>query len=76
VWVRVPSYRLYRNGPQQRLLPAEPLVGLDDQDAAAVAARRLAAGQGGELWDGGRLVGRFSKDGVFTPAGAAFASRR
>jgi hypothetical protein len=64
----VASYRLYRIGPNERLLPPEVLACRSDAEAAAVAARMLA-GRAGELWLGGRLVGRFSKLGVFSPAG-------
>jgi len=42
-----------------------------EDDAAAVeAARSLSNGEAMELWQCGRLVGRFSKLGVFTPGAA------
>jgi hypothetical protein len=60
------SYRLYRIGPNARLLPPEIVVGKDDGEALEAAAR-LLDGHAGELWRGGRLLGAFSKLGVFTP---------
>ena len=64
----LPVYRFYRLDPRDRLQPAEILDVADDAEAVAMAARSLIAGQGAELWHGGRLVGRFSKLGVYTPA--------
>lgn len=62
----VAQYRLYLVGVGARLQPAEVLDSADDATAVAHAQRRLTPGQAAELWAGGRLVGRFSKLGVFT----------
>jgi hypothetical protein len=51
---------------RDRLQPAEILDVADDAQAVALAARALTPGQGAELWHGGRLVGRFSRLGVYT----------
>ena len=38
----------------------------DDKDAVDKAQRQLTTGQGAELWEWGRLVGRFATDHAFT----------
>lgn len=63
------QYRLYLVGEGDRLQPAAVLSSRDDAGAVAQAEDRLRRGQAAELWAGGRLVGRFSKLGVFTAAG-------
>jgi len=63
----VTSYRLYRFGPRDRLLPPEVVLAKDDREAVDGAARLLEPGQAGEVWQGARMVGSFSKLGVFTP---------
>ena len=61
------SYRIYRVGPAGRLVLGEAFEAKDDA-AAIERARTLHDATGpAELWEGGRLVGRFSKLGVFTP---------
>jgi len=63
----VPSYRIYRVSGGGRLTLGETFHAGDDGAAVAHAQALLRPGAPGELWCGGRLVGRFSKLGVFTP---------
>jgi hypothetical protein len=65
----VAQYRFYIVGEKDRLRPAEALDCADDVEAVQAASRHLVLGNAAELWDAGRLVGRFSKLGVFTPGG-------
>jgi hypothetical protein len=61
------SYRIYRVGPAGRLVLGEAFQAEDDA-AAIERARKLHDATGAaELWEGGRLVGRFSKLGGFKP---------
>jgi hypothetical protein len=62
-------YRFYRIDPRDRLQPAEVIDADNDAEAVALATRLMTPGLGGELWHGARLVGRFSKLGVYTAAG-------
>ncbi len=62
------QYRLYIVGANDRLQLAQALDCRHDAEAVAEAAKLLPAGQSAELWDAGRLVGRFSKLGAFAPA--------
>lgn len=64
----MPQYRFYIVGPADRLEPVDTFHSPSDDEAVASAAARRADGQAAELWQGGRLVGRFSKLGVFTDA--------
>jgi hypothetical protein len=61
------AYRIYLVGAAGRLRLGDVLQA--DDDAAAIAAARAAlpAGQAAELWQGGRIVGRFSRSGAFAP---------
>lgn len=59
------SYRIYLLGHDGRVSLGEAIEGPSDRDAARLAASLAPKGQDCELWDGGRLVGRFSKAGVF-----------
>jgi hypothetical protein len=61
------SYRLYTVCPNGRLQLSRTLECADDE-AALQQARAGVDGQAAELWHGGRLVGRFSKLGIFTSA--------
>jgi hypothetical protein len=64
----VTEYRLYRVGAGERLQLAAVFHAADDAQAARLAGGRLDVGQAAELWEGGRLVGRFSKIGSFSSA--------
>ncbi|MGA0605419.1 hypothetical protein ACO2Q0_05400 [Phenylobacterium sp. VNQ135] len=61
------SYRIYRLGADGRLLLGETFEAADDAAAVARAGAQHRTGVAAELWAGGRIVGRFSKLGVFTP---------
>jgi hypothetical protein len=60
------SYRIYIIGRDGRLELGQALQAQDDAAASAVAKAAAAPGQSLELWEGGRLVGRVSEDGVFS----------
>jgi hypothetical protein len=60
------SYRIYHVGPTGRLQLAQMLSCASDAEAIARTRPATADGHARELWEGGRLVGRFSKLGVFT----------
>jgi hypothetical protein len=62
-------YRFYRIDARDRLQPAEVIDADSDGAAVAFAARLLTPALGGEQWCGARLVGRFSKLGLYTAAG-------
>jgi hypothetical protein len=61
----VKSYRIYIIEPDGRLQLGEAFAATDDKAAAARAEEVAQKGRAGELWEGGRLVGRVSPDGVF-----------
>jgi hypothetical protein len=63
----VSAYRIYYLGAAGRLQLGETLHCASDAEAIQQALEISGDGRAGELWDGGRLVGRFSKLGVFTP---------
>lgn len=63
----MPTYRIYRLEGTGRLTLGETFHAGGDAEAAEHAQPLLGQGKAGELWCGGRLVGRFSKLGVFTP---------
>lgn len=63
------SYRIYYLAAGGRLQLGENLDCADDAQAIQRALEISGDGRAGELWEGGRLVGRFSKLGVFTPSG-------
>lgn len=63
----MPSYRIYRVGGGGRLTLGEMFHAAEDDQAVTHARLLLRPGAAGELWCGGRLVGRFSKLGAFTP---------
>lgn len=60
------TYRIYRVATGGRLQLGESFEAADDAEAVRLAGD-LRGGQAVELWEGGRLVGRISKLGVFTP---------
>ena len=61
------SYRIYIIGRDGRLQLGQAFQGQDDAAATAIARAAATPGQTLELWEGGRLVGRVSEDGGFTP---------
>jgi hypothetical protein len=62
----VKSYRIYIVDPDGRLQLGQAFEAVDDR-AASLAAESLAQrGRTAELWEGGRLVGRVSTDGLYT----------
>ena len=65
----MPTYRIYHVGDDGRLRLGDRVEAAQDDLAAATASSLLFEGQAAELWDGGRLVGRFSKTGDFTRGG-------
>jgi hypothetical protein len=60
------SYRIYIVGRDQRLQLGEAFEAPEDGVAVARAEASTPRGQAAELWEGGRLVGRVSEQGVFT----------
>ena len=60
------SYRIYRVAPNGRLLLGEVFTAVNDDCAVEFARSLHGRGHESELWAGGRLLGRFSKQGVFT----------
>jgi hypothetical protein len=63
----VASYRIYRVGPGGRLERAQAFEAPNDASAVEQARWLRQPDDQAELWEGGRLVGRFSKLGRFTP---------
>ena len=59
------SHRIYIVGPDGRLQLGLAFQSPDDRTAGAEAEGAVVRGQLAELWQGGRLVGRVSKSGVF-----------
>ncbi len=64
------SYRIYIVDPDGRLQLGLAFDAADDKAAGAQAASVAQKGRMAELWEGGRLVGWVSKDGVFTAGGS------
>jgi hypothetical protein len=67
--VFVKSYRIYIVDPDGRLQLGQAFEAVDDRAAAAVAESFAQRGRTAELWEGGRMVGRVSKDGAFDAGG-------
>lgn len=65
------AYRIYLVGAAGRLRLGEALEARDDAEAIAAARALVPAGEAAELWAAGRIVGRFSRSGVFTPGSGA-----
>jgi hypothetical protein len=61
----VASYRIYRVGPGGRLQLGEAFTARSDEAAVELARSFQQTGGEAELWAGGRLLGRFSKQGDF-----------
>ncbi len=59
------SYRIYLVGRDGRLQLGAAFEAADDAQAAARAVELAEKGQAAELWAGGRMVGKVSKDGEF-----------
>ena len=59
------SYRIYRVGPGRRLQLGEAFNAINDESAVEYARALHGRGQEVELWNGGRLLGRFTKSGEF-----------
>lgn len=64
----MPTFRIFHVGVGGRLRLGQPFPAESDQDAAEQARAMLTPGQAAELWEGGRLVGRFSKTHEFSAA--------
>jgi hypothetical protein len=62
------AYRLYHVAEGGRLRLGEAFQALDDAQAIARARVLRLSGEASELWEGGRIVGRFSKSGGYAPA--------
>ena len=54
----MPAYRIYRIGPNGRLIQGERLSCQEDAQALAQFKLLVAQVEPAELWDGGRLVAR------------------
>jgi hypothetical protein len=65
--VRVKSYRIYIVDPDGRLQLGLAFEAVDDRAAGLQAESAARRGAAAELWEGGRLVGRVSTDGLYTP---------
>ncbi len=65
----VATYRIYRVAGSGRLRLGQTFEAPDDARATALARELLVAGEACELWEGGRIVGRFSKLSDFTKGG-------
>ncbi|WP_372785159.1 hypothetical protein [Phenylobacterium sp.] len=59
------SYRIYIVGADGRLRLGRAFEAPDDRTAGALAEGYAARGESAELWEGGRIAGRVSRDGVF-----------
>ncbi len=62
------QYRLYHVAEGGRLRLGDALQALDDGQAIEKARLLRLSGSGAELWQEGRIVGRFSKSGGYAPA--------
>lgn len=61
----VKSYRIYIVGSDGRLQLGQAFDATDDVAAGRRAEVVAVRGQVAELWEGGRMVGRVTTDGVF-----------
>jgi hypothetical protein len=59
----MPAYRLYRVDGAGKILSAEWLEAVDDDDALATA-RQSSDGGGYELWQQERMIARVRRDGT------------
>jgi hypothetical protein len=60
------AYRIYIVDPDGRLQLGQAFEAADDIIAGATAETHATRGKIAELWEGGRMVGRVSKRGVFS----------
>lgn len=60
------TYRIYHVGSGGRLRLGETFQGSTDEEAVAKARPFLIRGVPAELWEGGRIAGRFSSLHVFS----------
>lgn len=58
---------MYHVDVDGRLRLGDTFAAISDDEAVAIARPRLRASHGAELWDGGRMAGRFSRDHQFFP---------
>jgi hypothetical protein len=65
----VKSYRIYLVGRDGRLQLGDAFEAEHDEAAAARAIEVASPGRAAELWEGGRMLGRVSRRGVFTRGG-------
>ena len=63
------SYRIYIVDRDGRLQLGRAFEAADDVAAVVQARSTPPRGRTAELWEGGRMVGRVSKDGEFTFGG-------
>ena len=63
------SYRIYIVGKDGRLRLGDAFEAAADSDAIARAEAAAGTGETAELWEGGRMIGATSADGVFVPRG-------
>ncbi|TAJ69991.1 MAG: hypothetical protein EPO51_20950 [Phenylobacterium sp.] len=61
------SYRIYYVGPGGRLREGEALQASGDDEAVDKTRALLPPDEAAELWEGGRLVGSFSRTHAFSP---------
>ena len=59
------AYRTYIVGSDGRLQLGQAFEAPDDETAGALAELAAVSGHIAELWEGGRLVGQVSTQGVF-----------
>jgi hypothetical protein len=62
------GYRIYHVAEGGRLRLGDGFQAADDAVAIAKARLLRLSGEAAELWQGGRIVGRFSKSGGYAPA--------
>ncbi|MBL8554658.1 MAG: hypothetical protein JNL41_10305 [Phenylobacterium sp.] len=63
------TYRIYHVASGGRLRLGETFQASSDGEAVMKARLLLVRGQSGELWEAGRIVGRFSDTHTFSPGG-------
>ena len=61
------TYRMYHVDVGGRLRLGDTFPAETDEEAVARVRPQLRPGQGGELWEGGRMAGRFTRDHEFLP---------
>jgi hypothetical protein len=63
----VKAYRIYIVDADGRLQLGDAFEAVGDEAAGARAETLAAKGKIAELWEGGRMVGQVSRQGVFAP---------